>query len=71
MLFECRLEAHQFGIADGPHLGQFRQIHAKQAAQAAVLRQQPLRHIGDSRACRLTGTGSVDSMVLRVTAADV
>jgi hypothetical protein len=52
MLFECRLEAHRFGIADAPHLGQFRQIHAEQAAQAAVLRQQPLRHIGDSRAAR-------------------
>ena len=52
MLFECCLEAHRFGIAGAPHLGQFRQIHAEQAAQADVLRQQLLRHIGDSRAAR-------------------
>ena len=42
-----RFHPHRLGVADPAHPRQLRDVEAKEAAQAAVVRQQSLRDVGD------------------------
>jgi hypothetical protein len=41
------LQAHRFGVTQTTDPRQLRHVQAKESAQPAVMRQQPLRDIGD------------------------
>jgi hypothetical protein len=44
---QCRFHAHRLDVADTTHPRQLRDVETKQATQPAVVRQQPLRDVGD------------------------